>query len=163
MRTFLILGLLVIATVSLGCSRQGRQSADWAAPDRAETIDGKITETKLTPIQTLLANPEAYVGKTLLVEGEVTGRCQGSGCWVSLDTGDPENPFYVKSPDHSFSFPASCEQKRVRVQGILAVLQHKSTAQEEHEEHEEHDEHGEGHTCPAPLYYLEPQAAVAQK
>jgi hypothetical protein len=160
MKKHLILCLLVIATLNLGCARRCGHSADWAAPDKAAIIDGKITETEPTPIQTILKNPEAFVGKTLLVEGEVTGRCQGSGCWVSLDTGDPENPFYVKSSDHSFSFPASCEQKHVWVQGVFDVMHREASARDDKLEH---DAHGEGHTCVTPVYFLEPQAAAARK
>ena len=160
MRTSLVIGLLVISIASLGCSGKGRKSAAWTAPDKIEVIDGEITAEKPTSIQEIMEDPEAYVGKTLLVEGEVTGRCQGSGCWVSLDTGDPDNPFYVKSSDHSFTFPASCEEKVVWVQGVWNVMQPK--APEKHEG-EGDDDHEEGHVCPEPVYFLEPQAAVAQK
>lgn len=157
MKPVLFFGLLTISLIGMGCgSKHSAQSVVWNAPERVELLGGEITEKQTTPLAKLLKDPEAFLGKTLLVEGEVTGRCQGSGCWVSLDTGDPGTPFYAKSSDHSFVFPASCEEKRVRIQGIFSVLRR------EHDHEGEHDKEA-GHTCPEPVYYLEPQAAVSQR
>ena len=133
MRTLLIVGLLVITTLGSGCFCSCRKGNTWTARDKVEVIDGQITAKKATPIEKVLADPEKYVGQTLLVEGVVTGRCQGSGCWVSLDSGDPENPFYAKSPDHSFAFPASCEQKRVWVEGVFNAQRARGAGHELHQ------------------------------
>ncbi|HEB84041.1 MAG TPA: DUF4920 domain-containing protein, partial [Bacteroidetes bacterium] len=92
--------------------------------------------------------------KTVLLEGKVTGRCQGSGCWVSLDTGDPEKPFYVKSADESFVFPKECEGRTIRVQGVMM----EGAQAAEHKHQHEEGEHEPDHVCPTPQYFVNPQA-----
>ena len=35
----------------------------------------------------LMANPEPYLGKTVRVEGLITGVCEKRGCWITLASG----------------------------------------------------------------------------
>ncbi len=118
-----------------------------------QTHGEPITVENATALNELMTNPDAFVGQTILVEGHVTGRCQGSSCWVSLDTGDPEAPFFVRSADHSFAFPEACDNSNVRIQGVWTVI---TPEVEEHEHEEGEEEMEEGHVCPEPQYFLDP-------
>lgn len=113
----------------------------------AEMVGDPITLDAM-PLAELLARPEAMLNQVVMIEGTVTGRCQGSGCWVSIDTGDPEQPFYAKSHDESFIFPEDCVGKTVRIQGDIMVF--------ETEDSHDHAEGEEAHECPAPIYFLNP-------
>lgn len=143
MKKFALLALALVLVV--GCGQQQNTPT-------YETVGEAITVEQATPLNELMNNPQQYVGQTLLLEGHVTGRCAGSGCWVSLDTGEGMDPFYVKSADHSFVFPENCVDHNIRVQGVLMVEQPSTEEMEEHE----HAEGEEDHECPAPVYYLNP-------
>ena len=108
-RISFLIGLLVVLFAFIGCSNQQAEKVE--APDDSNAMNAKlvkvgeaITVAEVTPLTELLTSPAKYVGQTLLIEGKVNGRCQGTGCWVSLETGDSTSTFYVKSPDHSFVF-----------------------------------------------------------
>ena len=149
---------VLAATLALGlvgCSQQKKAETKAEAdaetqPQKMEMTSTDITMSEVTPVADLMAAPNDYLGKTVLIEGHVTGRCAHSGCWISIDTGDPENRLIVRTDDESFIF-ADCVDKDVQVQGTLTL---KTVEEEEHMEEGE-----EPHECPKPEYYFKPDAA----
>jgi len=153
MKYFQILLVFLFSVLLLTCAMQ--KKLEEAVVEKAEVSAGTITLLEVTPLATLLEKPAEYIGKTVLIEGKVTGRCSGTGCWVSLDSGNPDQPFYAKSPDHSFLFPADCVNKTVRIEGEFQV-QNPEVETKDTLKHAE-GELEEGHTCPMPVYYLNPK------
>jgi Domain of unknown function (DUF4920) len=154
-RWFILLSVLVLLS-SAGCQNDdGGSATETAALAVAEIVGNGISVDAATSLTVLLEKPQELLSQVVMVEGTVTARCQGEGCWITLDTGDAENPFYVKSDDQSFIFPEDCVGKKIRVQGEVKVYQ------------SEHDHaHGEGeadHACPAPIYYVDPAGAEVLK
>ena len=158
---FIRIVLLVFAVLLsvTGCQK----SADKSAP-ALEQVGEAITISAITPLAALLEKPEDFLNQIVMVEGQVTGRCMGSGCWVTLDSGDPENPLYAKSMDESFIFPESVIDQKVRIQGEVLVFLPAETSHEGHdhsgETHDDHSGHdhagGDAHVCPEPIYYINP-------
>ena len=109
-----------------------------------------------TALTKLVNTPEDYVGKTVRLEGTVTGVCKGSGCWVELKD-EQGNTFIAKSVDHSIGFPRDCEGRRAVVQGTI-ISQPAPEHASEHEA-EEHGQEGEAHVCPAPRYMMDMKSA----
>lgn len=142
--------ILGLSIAMVGCSQQ--KKAESTAETTENATAAEITVTEVTPLNDVMASPDQYLGKTVLIEGHVTGRCGGSGCWVSLDTGDPENALIVRTADESFIFPAECVDKDIQVQGVMMVKQGTGEHKEEHMEGEA------DHECPDPEYYFHPQA-----
>ena len=54
----------------------------WAAGD--ETLGAGVKLTEATPIKALYDTPQAFVGKTIRIDGVVTGVCEAMGCWMAL-------------------------------------------------------------------------------
>lgn len=154
--------VLAIALVLLGCgSRHEIETAKLAPIQEAKRFGAAITVREVTSLKALMAAPEKFVGQTLVVEGHVTGRCMGSGCWISLDTGNPDEPFYAKSVDHSFTFPEECQGRDVRVQGTFLVMNPDGGTGDSAQENEQgKDGNGAGHDCPKPIYFLNPTGLV---
>lgn len=157
-----IIGVILTVTLLvafIGCSGTQTEKAKADAGDN-NTI-GTIQLTELTDLNKVVQNPVEFVGKPILVEGTATGICKGTGCWVSLDTGDPEKAFLAKSWDHSFVFPKDCVGKKIQIEGVFSIHQPEEEVAEEKEHGEGHgEEHGEeGHECPSPTYYLNPTGA----
>jgi hypothetical protein len=95
-----------------------------------------------TPIAQLLANPAEFQGKTVRVEGIVTGVCTMMGCWMGLAPADaPKSPsILIKVDDGVIVFPTSARGKRATAQGVVErVGAADAEGQEAHREHAEHE------------------------
>lgn len=108
----------------------------------AETFGAAPTVTELTPIPQLLATPADFQGKTVRVEGIVTGVCTMMGCWMALaPTDTPKGQaILIKVDDGVIVFPTSARGKRATAQGVVErVGSADAEGQEAHREHAEHE------------------------
>jgi len=86
----------------------------------AEKKLGKgVTIKTATPVKAILAAPEEYLGKEVMIEGEMTKVCQMAGCWVMVKDASSDEPIMVKVPDGVIVFPKDGAGKKVAVQGSL--------------------------------------------
>jgi hypothetical protein len=81
---------------------------------------GPGTHAKLSEV---LAQPAAYEGKTVVVEGEVRRVCKKMGCWMELATAnnDAAPSCRVFFGAHQFFIPKDSDGARARVQGEIQV------------------------------------------
>ena len=108
----------------------------------AETFGAAPTVTTATPIAQLLAKPADFQGKTVRVEGIVTGVCTMMGCWMALAPTDaPKGPaILIKVDDGVVVFPANARGKRATAQGVVErVGSADAEGQEAAREHAEHE------------------------
>ena len=78
MKRFLILSLTICAMTA----------APLMAGESTTYGDG-VTLEESVGIDVLLADPNAYAGKLVLIEGVITGVCKKRGCWMQIT--DPES------------------------------------------------------------------------
>ena len=95
----------------------------------------EITLTEKTKISDILANPEAYLDKTVLVEGEVLDVCSMMGCWMELKSDDGEGMIKVKVKDGEIVFPVEAKGKTALVEGTVYKIE---LTQEKAIEHFQH-------------------------
>src|SRR5512140_1033989 len=89
-----------------------------AAPVSAATTYGKgVSGAAPTTVAALLEKPDAFVGKTVKVEGEVGDVCNKAGCWLMVKSGDKS--IRVKVKDGEIVFPVSAKGKKVVAEGVL--------------------------------------------
>jgi len=143
-----VLVFAMLLVVACGQKQEVKQEVT-----KNETFGEAITLTEVTTLQDMMANPNDYLGKEVLIEGKVNGRCMGSGCWVSLDLGNAER-LIVASEDRSFIFSEKCVDSNVRVQGTL-VLKNVEEHEEDHDH--EHEDSVRDHECPDPEYFFAPK------
>src|SRR5918993_279622 len=108
----------------------------------AETFGSAPTVKDATPIAQLLATPADFQGKTVRVEGVVTGVCTMMGCWMALAPADaPKGPaILIKVADGVIVFPTSARGKRATAQGVVErVGTADAESQEAAREHAEHE------------------------
>ena len=118
----------------------------------ADTFGAAPTVKDATPIPQLLAKPADFQGKTVRVEGIVTGVCTMMGCWMGLAPVDtPKGPsILIKVDDGVIVFPASARGKRATAQGVVErVGAADAEGQEAAREHAEHEGKTEGPPSPA--------------
>lgn len=93
-----------------------------AAPSQAaETYGGGVRLTETTSIGKILVDPDAYVGKLVRVEGEVTDVCPMKGCWMEIS--EPEGDrIRVKVEDGVLVFPVDAKGKRAAAEGVVEEI-----------------------------------------
>ncbi len=97
--------------------------ATLALADTWKTFGKPITLSQKTNISTILAHPERYVGKKVLVEGRVVDVCKKRGCWMEL-AGDKEfQTIRVKVQDGVIVFPLEGRGHLALVEGVVEKLE----------------------------------------
>lgn len=91
-----------------------------------------------TSVSAILASPEKFDGKKVLVEGKILNVCQGMGCWIEVSGENEEEKIMVKVEDGVIVFPKDSKGKTALVEGIIAEVQPSTEEQHDDKEHK-HD------------------------
>lgn len=94
----------------------------------AKNYGKKLTLKETTKVSDILAEPEKYDGKRVLVEGAVTGVCEKRGCWITIASDKEFETLRFKVDDGVIVFPLDAKGKTARAEGVLSV---KTYSQEE--------------------------------
>jgi hypothetical protein len=81
------------------------------------TLEGPVLDVK-----TVLATPEAYVGKKLKCEGTVARVCERAGCWLELQGETQEGGLRVPMAGHAFFVPQEIVGKHAVIEGELTAV-----------------------------------------
>lgn len=90
---------------------------------QTEKFGREITLTEKTKISEIINNPEEFVGKTVLVEGEVLDVCATAGCWMELKSDDETGKIKIKVRDGDIVFPMSAKGKNAIVEGTVYKIE----------------------------------------
>ncbi len=88
-----------------------------------KTFGKELTLKDTTLISTILANPDAFIGKKVLVEGRVVDVCKKRGCWMELASDKEFQTIRVKVNDGEIVFPLEARGKLALVEGIVEKLE----------------------------------------
>lgn len=136
-RSFFIVSAATAALFSLGCEKGPKTgeeptsakvapAAAKPASAKATTVEGKTygagvkMETTVS-IEELLANPDAYKGKTVRVAGMVTDVCPKRGCWFDMAGEKPGQKLRFKVTDGEMVFPMDSKGKHAIGEGVVNV------------------------------------------
>jgi hypothetical protein len=73
-----------------------------------------------TPLTQILAEPDQYGNRTVLVEGHVRRACSRKGCWMELAASDADGPgCRVTFKDYGFFVPTDSAGSTAKVQGVV--------------------------------------------
>jgi len=106
--------LLALATLAMTAAAPAR------AADTSYGAGVKLTEA--TPIARILADPDAYVGKTVRIEGKVLDVCPMAGCWMELATEASGAKLRIKVDDGVIVFPATAKGKVAAAEGVVEAI-----------------------------------------
>jgi hypothetical protein len=102
-----------------------------------------VTLKEATPIASILAKPEDFVGKTIRVDGVATAVCTHMGCWMAVadekDADKKDAPTVrLKVDDGVIVFPVTAKGKKVSAEGTfeLATTEEAKEAAGEHAKHD---------------------------
>lgn len=92
---------------------------------RADEYGKGVTVAEATPISKILADPDAYVGKKVRIEGKVLDVCPMAGCWMELAEeggNDGGGKLKVKVDDGVIVFPMTAKGKLAVAEGTLEAI-----------------------------------------
>lgn len=90
---------------------------------QTEKFGKEITLEEKTKISEIINAPEKFLGKTVLVEGEVLEVCPAAGCWMELKSDDGEGKIKIKVRDGDIVFPMSAKGKNAVVEGTVYKIE----------------------------------------
>lgn len=106
--SLLMIGLLVAAALPA-----------VAAVDRYGEALSEGTEN--ASIAEILSTPDAWVGKQVRIEGEISGVCSHQGCWIDI-TSPGNATLRVKVDDGVIVFPADALGRTAVAEGTVEIL-----------------------------------------
>lgn len=89
---------------------------------QSEKYGKEIELTEKTLISEILSSPQEYVGKKVLVEGEVSEVCAMAGCWMKLKS-DKDGEIRVKVKDGEIVFPMEAKGHNALVEGTVYAIE----------------------------------------
>ncbi len=137
MHRFLIAALLATPLSIAACDKGPTKSTESApamasatAPTAAaaaksvvsgQSFGAGVTLAETASIDAILADPVAFKGKTVRVEGMVLDVCPKRGCWMELAGKEPGHKLKFKVADGDMVFPPESKGKMAVAQGAIAV------------------------------------------
>lgn len=107
----------IITLVALTCVLSVGSTA-LAAP---KEYGKKLTLKETTKISDILADPQHFDGKRVLVEGTVVDVCSNRGCWIKLAGEKEFESIRFKVDDGIIVFPMDAKGKTARAEGVVSV------------------------------------------
>lgn len=100
---------------------------ETAAPVKAVRFEGTtlgapLTLEYLTNVSDIMAQPDSFVGRRVLVEGVIAAVCQKQGCWMDIVSGQAGDTIQVKVDDGVIVFPKDAAGKQVLAEGTIEKL-----------------------------------------
>jgi hypothetical protein len=107
-RSILFLALALAMTVTSGLT--------------AKEYGKGTTLAETTSMEKILADPDAWIGKRVRIEGKVMDVCPMAGCWMELEEGESVSNFRVKVDDGVIVFPVTAKGKLAVVEGTIEAI-----------------------------------------
>jgi len=85
----------------------------------AEKYGQKITNRKITEVKDILADPKAFEGKSVTIDGKIASECS-TGCWFYVKVGSGDLTIYVDTGKSGFAIPQEVG-KKILVEGNVVV------------------------------------------
>lgn len=91
----------------------------FSTPVLAKSFGAGLSLKQNTPLSTILAAPDSYVGKKVQVQGIILDVCESRGCWMYISGDKPFEKIRVKVVDGKIVFPLEARGKQGTVEGVL--------------------------------------------
>jgi hypothetical protein len=89
----------------------------------ADQYGEKLSDGEVVAISALLDQPDEYVGKTVKIEGRITGVCAHRGCWIEVAGDQDFQSMRVKVEDGVIVFPAEAVGHVATAEGVFTKIE----------------------------------------
>jgi hypothetical protein len=83
----------------------------------------ELSDSDVVPISKILAEPQAYVGKTVKVQGRILDVCKKRGCWMELASDEEFQSIRFKVEDGVIVFPLEAKGHEAIAEGVLERIE----------------------------------------
>ena len=90
---------------------------------KVEKFGQPLSGNAATPLSAVVKNPDAFAGKSVLVDGKVRAACTRKGCWMELAPGIDKGTqgCRVTFENYGFFVPTDSAGAAARVEGVLSI------------------------------------------
>lgn len=88
----------------------------------AKTYGKGVHVQDVTTVSAILDTPDAFIGKTVRIEGMILEVCAKRGCWVYVSGDRQGEKIQVKVTDGEIVFPMSASGRMAVVEGVVEEL-----------------------------------------
>lgn len=96
-------------------------AGSMAGPASSQVYGEGVEIEQVTSIHEILSDPDAFLGQTVRVEGQVLDVCPSKGCWIEL--GDDAESIQIKVEDDVIVFPSDAKGRIAAAQGKVEALE----------------------------------------
>jgi hypothetical protein len=93
-----------------------------AGDSKATSFGDGVTLSDPVAINTLLAEPNDYVGKKVRIDGVITGVCKKRGCWMQVTDPESGQGVRVKVEDGVIIFPYEAMGHKAAAEGVFEAI-----------------------------------------
>jgi hypothetical protein len=120
--------LVTVIAVAACQNAPAADAPDETAPAESVIFEGTsygepLTLTEVTPVSSILDEPDRYIGERVLVEGMVVAVCETRGCWMDIASDREFEKIQIKVDDGVIVFPLSARGRQALVEGTVEVLE----------------------------------------
>lgn len=90
--------------------------------DEGKSYGSGVTVAETTSMAKILADPDAWVGKKVRIEGKVVDVCPMAGCWMEMEEGEGGTKMRVKVADGVIVFPVDAKGKLAVAEGVVESI-----------------------------------------
>jgi Domain of unknown function (DUF4920) len=87
-----------------------------------KTYGAGVKTAETTSMAKILADPDAWVGKKVRIEGKVVDVCPMKGCWMELEEANGGAKMKVKVDDGVIVFPVDAKGKLAVAEGVVESI-----------------------------------------
>jgi len=113
--TLALLGAPGVATRGAAASPNSEVAGD------PEVYGAGVQIEEATPVHAILTDPDAYLGKTVRIEGTVLDVCPKKGCW--MEVGRDGEHIQIKVEDDVIVFPIGAKGQRAVAEGVVEAVE----------------------------------------
>lgn len=128
--------ILTLALISFAACNQKRPTSSNEAAKPC--CSNHAIKARTVSVDDVFSNPDAFIGKEILLEGLCIHTCRNGGKKMFLQGTDEENVLLITAGESISSFGLQLEGSQVEVIGVIVGTSHA---------HEHDHEHAEGHSC----------------
>ena len=109
----------VALVLGFGCWAMIASASPPSADAQGDLFGTELTLSEPTALADIVASPERFDGKPVLLIGHVADVCQRKGCWTVLQDGDAT--IRVRFEDYGFFLPKDASGRRALIQGLVSI------------------------------------------
>lgn len=91
---------------------------------KEKQLGKELTIKEPTKISDILAAPEKYENKKVLVEGRILDVCKKRGCWITIASDKEFEEIFIKVKDGVIVFPVEARGKMVKLEGTFVKVEY---------------------------------------